>query len=507
MQSYYLCNISWILGRLKAGMGYLRSPFWICNLPYLLLILTVPGRALAHGSNLELPWLAFGDHRGHVEPCGCDPSTDLGGLRRLGSLVKKERVLTPQLHLFALGNLLVAGGSGGAQKNQLMLEALAALAPTATLFNLAEQRAIKDDAAAVQGLLQKVSLVLSHASDGKLPIPIRSSIVTDNAIVLGYAQAPNGSPWTRPLSKELLAEWRTLLEKAPARLMRVLLFSGTDAELLQISQSGLFQLILRSAPEPLDGWEVPIDQDAGALFAKPIGVDSDVRTVPLAGRGVLRGGKLEKSVALPLSALLSADAGRGCADRSAFPLNLNCQPRVAEELNEMLTAQRVTWLQTSYEDGHPFAELFSQYQRNVSNHFGVMAEAKGKLLAQTPFAGSEACATCHPAAYKSWKNSKHAHAIDILKLRGKTEDPECVGCHVLGFDVDGGFASLSRSPQFANVNCENCHGARLQHTTNPSLQHDPKPISEETCRTCHQGEHSPQFNFESYWSKIFHGRG
>ena len=49
-------------------------------------------------------WLAYGDLRGHVEPCGCDPATDLGGIRRLGAVIARERAMNADLGLFGLGN-------------------------------------------------------------------------------------------------------------------------------------------------------------------------------------------------------------------------------------------------------------------------------------------------------------------------------------------------------------------------------------------------------------------
>ena len=42
-------------------------------------------------------WVAYGDIRGHIEPCGCDPQTDLGGVLRLSNLLQKS-VQTIQIY-------------------------------------------------------------------------------------------------------------------------------------------------------------------------------------------------------------------------------------------------------------------------------------------------------------------------------------------------------------------------------------------------------------------------
>ena len=53
---------------------------------------------------VAIDYLAYGELRGHLEPCGCSPETDLGGIRRLGIVLSRERSLHPQLVAFDLGN-------------------------------------------------------------------------------------------------------------------------------------------------------------------------------------------------------------------------------------------------------------------------------------------------------------------------------------------------------------------------------------------------------------------
>jgi len=117
------------------------------------------------------------------------------------------------------------------------------------------------------------------------------------------------------------------------------------------------------------------------------------------------------------------------------------------------------------------------------------------------------------------KKSRHAHAFATLENKGKHFDPECLACHVVGlkpweapenasvedrkFAGGTGFLSLQTTPHLKNVQCENCHGPARTHLENNNIKpanNDPKMI----CANCHQGSHSPVFDFETYWPKIKH---
>src|SRR4051812_47741412 len=94
--------------------------------------------ANVQGAGLEaVGYLAFGDLRGHLEPCGCDPVTDLGGLRRLATLVQRERRADPTIGSFCTGNLLPSKDEGPL-KTPFLLAGVAAVPVDACLFNTLE---------------------------------------------------------------------------------------------------------------------------------------------------------------------------------------------------------------------------------------------------------------------------------------------------------------------------------------------------------------------------------
>jgi hypothetical protein len=65
------------------------------------------------------------------------------------------------------------------------------------------------------------------------------------------------------------------------------------------------------------------------------------------------------------------------------------------------------------------------------------------LLNPKGYTGSDVCGVCHELELESWHYTKHANAYDTLVTHGSERDPECVGCHVVGFDKPGGYTIAS----------------------------------------------------------------
>jgi hypothetical protein len=84
----------------------------------------------------------------------------------------------------------------------------------------------------------------------------------------------------------------------------------------------------------------------------------------------------------------------------------------------------------------------------------------------------------------------------------KSFDPECLVCHTTGFGKPGGFISEIDTPKLKNVQCEICHGVRLEHAQNP--QGGFAGEAKAACGKCHVKKHSPKFNFSQYWPRIRH---
>jgi 2',3'-cyclic-nucleotide 2'-phosphodiesterase (5'-nucleotidase family) len=116
---------------------------------------------------------------------------------------------------------------------------------------------------------------------------------------------------------------------------------------------------------------------------------------------------------------------------------------------------------------------------------------------------SAKCGECHLAEYEAWKKTRHSHAFEALETKQRTFDAACVGCHSLGYQKQG-FVNIKATPQFANVQCESCHGPGAQHSALPTEGNYKTPSKSESCLICHDRENSPDFDFQKYWPVVQH---
>jgi hypothetical protein len=138
---------------------------------------------------------------------------------------------------------------------------------------------------------------------------------------------------------------------------------------------------------------------------------------------------------------------------------------------------------------------------------GFNATAYARLAAAEPrgtpsYAGSQPCAACHTAAYLWWRNTAHGRAYATLQRLNKEYNLDCVSCHVTGYGQPGG-ASVARVEGLEGAGCESCHGAAAAHVDNPRDAPRPPrlPVSG-SCHSCHDSEHSPDFEQRSYLAKL-----
>jgi hypothetical protein len=64
-------------------------------------------------------------------------------------------------------------------------------------------------------------------------------------------------------------------------------------------------------------------------------------------------------------------------------------------------------------------------------------QRKGAYVAQ-----AGVCKQCHAKQYDFWEGTKHASAYLVLYAKDQHFNPECIGCHSLGFGEDKGFKSI-----------------------------------------------------------------
>jgi len=176
-------------------------------------------------------------------------------------------------------------------------------------------------------------------------------------------------------------------------------------------------------------------------------------------------------------------------------------------------------------------ELMKMYQDQLRQAglvgLGIRPIPNARLEVQGEYMGTQSCADCHDTAVRVWRQTGHArawHSLTHTAVPPRNYDPECIACHVVGWNATellpyrGGFLSVRETPRLTDVGCEACHGPGEHHSraelgTNTALQERLRqamrlPVeggaARMHCITCHDGNNSPNFDFDIYWQKIAH---
>lgn len=102
---------------------------------------------------------------------------------------------------------------------------------------------------------------------------------------------------------------------------------------------------------------------------------------------------------------------------------------------------------------------------------------------QQGFKGALWCGACHRGFFRDWLLTPHSVALADLEHLERDGDPECIKCHVIGWEK-GGYSDRDRHRAFADVQCEACHLPERTHSPD-------RPMSaargdyEDTCGQCH----------------------
>jgi peroxiredoxin len=123
------------------------------------------------------------------------------------------------------------------------------------------------------------------------------------------------------------------------------------------------------------------------------------------------------------------------------------------------------------------------------------------LLNPKGYTGSDVCGVCHELELESWLYTKHADAFDTLVTHGAERDPECVGCHVVGFEKPGGYSIADAPAHLEDVSCESCHGRGGPHLSKGFVKDGDYSL---VCGTCHNPTHSLGFEYKSFRKNISH---
>ena len=185
--------------------------------------------------------------------------------------------------------------------------------------------------------------------------------------------------------------------------------------------------------------------------------------------------------------VLTLDARRRAVNGQADAVMLSPEVGEKPEIQKLVKA-----FEDDYNDRFRKAEAERQ----------VHAQPQPKVDDSHRYLGDEVCGRCHAAEAQQWKTTAHSLALQTLVDVQKESTPECIPCHVVGYQKSGGFVSAAATPHLGNVQCENCHGMGTDHDGGGKTT--PR-VTEQTCVQCHNPERDPEFDFAKKLPMIVHG--
>lgn len=458
----------------------------------------------------QLAIVITGELDGYLEPCGCAGlENQLGGLKRrhtllkqlaadgwplvmldLGGLTKRTGVQTEIKYRYALESLVETGYQAvalGANELKLSTEALAYamgnIDPATSPITSANVALYGFDVAKDMGAAPFRVITAGGKKVGVTAVlGARHEAIVKNNADLAY----------RPAA-EALAEVAPLLAAENCDV-QVLLVHGDPREAAELSrQFPQFQIVATAggAEEPprtlrrIDGSSaVLVEAGKKGMYAAVIGFFDDADPT-----------KRNRSQRVPLDSRF-ADSPEMKAQLAAYQKEL----------------------ETNGLDGLGLA---------------AVAHPDGE------FAGSESCAACHTSAWAAFESTPHYHATDTLEKLDPPRhfDPECLSCHVTGwnpqeyFPYSSGYLRLDATPAMKQNGCENCHGPAADHVAAENGETEVtddemealraalrlKIVANEgnrdgqvfgdvakNCMLCHDVDNSPDFDFQEYWPKVKH---
>jgi len=449
----------------------------------------------------QVALLFTGELNGYLEPCGCAGlENQLGGLKRRHTLIKELRQKGWPLVTFDSGGQVRRFGPQANIKFRYALESLLRIGYSGIGLG-AHDLQLDTDA---------VLYVLANLDPEKNPI------VSANVALFGFESGFSSRYRILEAGGQRIGVTSVLGKKFKAEMAKVSDVTwldpveALDAVAPEMASEGCDWQVLMVHGDPEEAEELGRRYPQFQFVAATGGAEEPPN----------RARKIEGTDTHLIEA--------GHKGMYAIVLGLSGGPK------KSMRYQRVP-LDIRFADSPEMQESLVAYQHELET---LGLEGLGLMGVNNPkgqFVGSAVCADCHTAATEQFEGTTHAHAtqtlIDLEPPRHY--DPECLSCHVVGWDPQrffpykSGYFGLKATPHLRGNGCENCHGPGAAHVAAESGEEEVsdqqlsqlraamrlplKPAKGETlgaaekkCLECHDLDNSPAFDFKTYWPPMEH---
>ncbi|HXG23331.1 MAG TPA: multiheme c-type cytochrome [Chthonomonadales bacterium] len=433
------------------------------------LVITVWWTRSIGASHGTITLFVTGDTRGYLEPCGCRRD-QAGGLPARMTLIRQD---TSSEHLLVdVGNLTSGGRAYELLKLNYLLKGLNQIGYHALNLGRREAGLDRDALAAIirESQAPFVSCnVMDRAKSTPLAEPYRLFTVGGVRIgITGVTEAPEDEVGPGVMVRPAAEALAQTLPKMKQLCDYVIVLAFASSETLKTLAARFHEI------DCLLGGDVPQSSERAERLNRAVAFNVT-----------------DKGKVLGKLTFRRNDHSLELTDSAALKVKDSISP--APEMTALLAAYR--------------NEL---RERNLEFATGEELEpiASVRATADT-YVGQDACAPCHPKAHQISLAAAHSHAYQTLVQKKAEYDPECLRCHTVGYGARDGFISMERTPQFAGVQCETCHGRAGEHVKSMKngLQRAStfRPVTPNSCIRCHDEENDGRFDFTHDWAMIKHG--
>lgn len=475
------------------------------------------------------------DLEGTLEPCGCT-SRPLGGIDKLASTLARLRHEAPTIFVHA-GDLLfdgrVHGGVDGADANVQEIWKAETLTDVLSRLRLTASTAGRTDASMGLAELRALStrarfpwLAEGLAAGGTAIGPHEAPLVTVGGVKIGVVgvSAMNGPDGALPEGISRLAPPLDAARAAVADVRRrgaqvvVALVRGDRRLARQVAETATgVDFVVQGGLDEADPMIPAVAGTAALLHAGRQGRHLVVVDLFRRGSGAYTDvsawtrqvgqARLDTQMRELRARIAGWERdGVGGTDLDTQRARMARMqhdhdalgPRPSMEHNAF--AARVVELSPDVRGDPEVAALMDAYDARVNEHNRVAFAglAPKPAIADVPtYVGVARCAACHAPAVRWWRGHPHAHAYATLRDIHKEFNLSCVGCHVTGYGEPGG-SNVTHNDGLTDVQCEQCHGPGSAHAASPLVPTLRRDVPEETCRHCHEPEHSDLFEYAAY---------